>query len=520
MNTKMRFSALLSLALGAGLLSACGSSSELTASAPNAAQASTDKNVHFLYNFATSSLDPHVDSSYVPLRAGITETLVRLDEDNLTVAPWLAESWDSQDGQHWTIDLRDDVKFQNGKPMTGDSVKASLERALEENVAIQNALKIESIEADGDKLAITTTQPFPEFASELVNPNTAIIDVSEPDIVNKPIGTGPFALDTFTPGSKLELSRYDGYWDGVSPLDSITFSFNEDANARSLALKSGQVDIVYRPEVESLDSLKAIAGTKVESTSTFRVHQMTMNMERDSMKDLNVRKAMDALIDRQGIVDTILLGYGEPAIGPFLPSLPFAPKYDNTASDTGSEAAVKHLQAAGYKLENGVMAKDGKPLALTLLTYSARADLPLIAQVFQSDAKQIGINVEIRQIDTPEEYMASNRDWDLATYSNLTAPRGDAGYYLNATYHPTGALNFSGSEDPELTAIIDELNLTVAPEKRAELAERAANYVHDNVLNSFVLHPATIVAYNGTKVKNWITTRSEYYMITNKLDVM
>ncbi|GGN94065.1 nickel ABC transporter substrate-binding protein [Saccharibacillus kuerlensis] len=520
MNKKASLLTLISLALSAGLLNACGSSSDTDNSASNAAQASTDKNVHFLYNFSTSSLDPHVDSSYVPLRAGITETLIRLDEENLTVAPWLAESWDSKDGQHWTINLRDDVTFQNGKRMTGDSVKASLERALKESVAIRNALKIDTIEADGDKLEITTTQPFPEFASELVNPNTAIIDVSEPDIVNKPVGTGPFKLNAFTPGSKLELSRYDGYWDGASPLDKVTFSFNEDANARSLALKSGQVDIVYRPEVESLESLKTIDGMVVESTSTFRVHQLTMNMERESIKDLNVRRALDALIDRQGIVDTILLGYGEPAIGPFLPSLPFAPKYDNTASETGREAAVKYLTEAGYTLENGVMTKNGKPLKLTLLTYSARADLPLIAQVFQSDAKQIGIDVEIRQIDTPEEYMASNRDWDIATYSNLTAPRGDAGYYLNATYHPTGALNFSGSEDPELTAIIDELNLTVAPEKRAVLAEQAANYVHDNVLNSFVLHPGTIVAYNGKKIKNWVTTRSEYYMINNKLDVM
>jgi len=76
--------------------------------------------------------------------------------------------------------------------MTSESVKASLERALTESAAIQNALKIDTIEVEGDKLEITTTQPFPEFASKLVNPNTAIIDVSEPDIVNKLIGTGPF----------------------------------------------------------------------------------------------------------------------------------------------------------------------------------------------------------------------------------------------------------------------------------------------------------------------------------------
>nr|WP_106782844.1 nickel ABC transporter substrate-binding protein [Lysinibacillus timonensis] len=494
------------------LLSACTGKSE-----GSSEEGTTNKHIHFLYNFSTNSLDPHVDSSYVPLRAGITETLVRLDEENLTVEPWLAESWEGEDGQHWTIKLREDVTFHNGKQMDAAAVKASLDRALQESVAIQNALKIEKIEADGYLLHISTKEPFPQFISELVNPNVSIIDVTEEDIINKPVGTGPFVLTSFSPGSKLELKRYDDYWDGASNLDSVTFSFNEDANARTLALKSGQVDIVYRPEVESLESLEALDGMKVESTATFRVHQMTMNMERESMKDINVRRAVDALIDRQKIVDNILLGYAQPAVSPFLPSLPFAPSYE--LSEAGADLAIQYLEEAGYSLQDGKMQKDGEQLKLTLLTYSARADLPLIAQVFQSDAKQIGIDVEIRQIDKPEEYMASNRDWDLATYSNLTAPRGDAGYYLNATYHPTGALNFSGTEEPELTAIIDKLNQTVSPEERAVLAEEAANYVHDNVINSFVLHPSTIVAYNENKVKNWVTSRSEYYMITNLLDV-
>lgn len=495
----------------ASMLAACSNTS-------NSSQKEDSKHISFLYNFSTNSLDPHVDTSYVPLRAGITETLVKLDEENLTIAPWLAKDWSGDNGIHWTINLREGVTFHNGKEMDANAVKASLERALEESVAIQNALKIDTIEADGYTLNIKTKQPFPEFISELVNPNVSIIDVSEDDIINSPVGTGPFALTSFNPGSKLELERYDEYWDGPSNLDSVTFSFNEDANARTLALKSGEVDIVYRPEVESLESLSSQDGMKVEATETFRVHQMTMNMERKSLQDVNVRRAVDALIDRQKIVDTILLGYAEPAVGPFAPSLPFAPSYEQ--SQKGSkEAAVQYLEDAGYTLQDGKMQKDGEQLSFTLLTYSARADLPLIAQVFQSDAKQIGINVEIRQIDIPEEYMASNRDWDLATYSNLTAPRGDAGYYLNATYHPTGALNFSGAEEPELTKIIDKLNQTVNQEERAVLAEQAADYVHENVINSFVLHPSTIVAYNENKVKNWVTTRSEYYMITNKLDV-
>ncbi|SDZ42764.1 peptide/nickel transport system substrate-binding protein [Evansella caseinilytica] len=508
---KNHFLIIGSLLASISLFTACGESPTSTG------EKGEEKHIHFLYNFSTNSLDPHVDSSYVPLRAGITETLVKLDEENLTVAPWLAESWEGEDGINWTIYLRDDVTFHNGNKMDAEAVKASLDRATSESIAMQNALKIDNIEADGYTLHISTTEPFPEFVSELVNPNMSIIDVTEEDVMNNPIGTGPFVLESFTPGSKLELKRFDDYWDGASNLDSFTFSFNEDANARSLALKSGQVDIVYRPEVESLEVLKTMEEIEVESTATFRVHQMTMNMQRETLQDVNVRRAVDALIDRQQIVDTILLGYAEVAAGPFLPSLPFAPTYEERES--GKDIAVKYLEEAGYTLENGKMHKDGEPLQFTLLTYSARADLPLIAQVFQSDAKQIGIDVEIQQIDIPEEYMASNRDWDLATYSNLTAPRGDAGYYLNATYHPTGALNFSGTEESELTAIIDELNQTVHQEERAVLAERAADYVNDNVINSFVLHPSTIVAYNKNKVENWVTTRSEYYMITNQLDV-
>lgn len=475
------------------------------------------KELNLLFNFAARSLDPNVDSSYVPVRAGITETLVHLNDDSLTLEPWLAESWDSENGQDWTIQLREGVTFQNGNPMDGKAVKASLERAMKDNVAIKNALRIESIEADGQLLTVRTTMPFPEFPSELVHPNTSIIDVTETDYINRPIGTGPFAVESFTPGTAVDLIRYDGYWDGAAKLEAARFSFNEDANARSLALESGNADIAFRPEVESLENLESVPGLKVESTSTFRVHQMTMNLERESMKDIHVRKAVDALINRDLISDTILKGHAEVAEGPFPSTFSFAPDYPE--KQTGLEEAKNLLEQAGYKVKDGIMQKDGEPLVWKMLTYSARADLPLIAQVFQSDAKQLGITVDIQQIEVPEEYMAANRDWDLTTYSNLTAPRGDAGYYLNATYHPQGALNFSGADDEQLTALIDELNLTVGEEARSVIAEKIALYVDENVYNSFILHPNTLVAYNADKVENWVTTRSEYYMLTNTLDV-
>ncbi|MDI3411536.1 hypothetical protein QKW52_20310 [Bacillus sonorensis] len=68
--------------------------------------------------------------------------------------------------------------------------------------------------------------------------------------------------------------------------------------------------------------------------------------------------------------------------------------------------------------------KNGKPLSFTLLTYQSRPELPLIAQVLESNAKQLGISIKIQQVENIDEYLSENGDWDMATYSAMTAPRG------------------------------------------------------------------------------------------------
>ena len=468
----------------------------------------------FVYNFATQSLDPHRDSSYVPLRAGVTETLVRLDDERLTIEPWLAKKWSYEGKRTWRIVLQEDVTFHNGKQLNAATVKSSLERSIQENPGVKNALNIETIKTDGPDLLIQTKTTYPEFISELVNPNTAIIDTDAADVTQQPMGTGPFQVERFAPGTKVELKRFKSYWQAQAKLDSVDFVFNEDAGARTNALRAGQADIVYRPEIESIKQLKS-EGLTVQATDTFRVHQLTMNVANGPMQSLEVRQAMDALINRQQLVDHVLQGYAVKARGPFLSSFPFAPDYPKQEQKTPEE----WLKQAGYTKQDGFMQKDGRPLTLTLLTYAARPDLPMIAQVIQDEAKKIGVTIKIKQIDVPEEYMASNRDWDIATYSNLTAPRGDAGYYLNATYHPNGGLNFSGVADPALTKQIETLNRTIKVDERSRLAEQIARYVDQNRYNSFLLHPSTLVAYDGKRVKGWKTEKSEYYMITNTLQV-
>ncbi|RAK22043.1 peptide/nickel transport system substrate-binding protein [Anoxybacillus vitaminiphilus] len=473
------------------------------------------KELTLLFNFPTDTLDPHLDSNYTAVRAGVGETLVKINE-KLELQPWLAEEWESKDGQHWTIKIREGVTFHNGKKVDAQAVKDSLERAIKDSQAVKAALKIRKIEANGQLLIIETEEVFPQFPSELVHPNTAIIDVSEQNFDKKPIGTGPFKVSSFEPGVALKVERFEKYWDGKAKLEKATFAFNEDANARLMALQSGDADIIFRPPVESLEQLEKEGNVKVQSVPSLRTHQLTFNMDSPYMKDENVRKAIDAFVDRKEIAEQILSGHAVEAKGPFLTDFPFTPSYEEKKH--GIEVAKQYFIQAGFKVENGKLTKDGKNVQLKALTYSARPELPLIAQLLQSKAKELGIEIKIQQVENIDEYLANNDDWDLVTYSNLTAPRGDAAYYLNATYGPNGALNYAHIDHPQLTKIINKLNQTVEVNERNELAKQALVIIDQEALHSFIVHPNIIVAYRDN-VKNWVTSRSEYYMLTKDLDV-
>ncbi|MFP3121920.1 ABC transporter substrate-binding protein [Ectobacillus funiculus] len=491
------------------ILSACSVSTESKSESED-----KKKELTFLSNFPSETLDPHLN--YTPVRAGIAETLVKINE-NSELEPWLAKEWKSDDsGQTWTFTIRENITFQNGSKVDAEAVKRSLERNIKVSEAMKNALKIKTMSADGQVLTITTEQPLPQFPSELVHPNTAIIDVREANVEQKPIGTGPFQVASFEANSRLELERYEGYWDGKAKLERAALTFNEDANARTAALQSGDADIVYRPAIESIEGLKSDTSIVTDVVPSLRTHLLMYNTGKEALKDLNVRKAFDALIDRKAAADSIMAGQATVTDGPFLPEFPFAPPYEKKIFSL--DAARKYLEAAGYKMKDGKAMKDGKPLSFKLLTYSYRPELPLMAQLLQSNAKELGIAIEIQQVENIDEYLAQNQDWDLATYSLITSPRGDTSYFLNSAYMPGGAINPGQIRHEKLMGLIDELNHTVEEEKRNGLAKEAITIIDQEALHSFIVHPNNFVVYKDY-VTGWKTSKSEYYILTKDLDV-
>lgn len=479
------------------------------------------KQLTIIHSLPVDTLDPH--NGWIALRAGVTETLVKLDED-MKIVPWLASAWEAKDELTWVFTLRDDVSFSDGSKLDAAAAKASFERGIADSASLTAALKLAAIEADGQRLTFRTTEPHPAFPHELVHPTASLMSVPAEEAMGKeafnlaPVGTGAFKVDSFTAGKELKLLRNDQYWDEPAKLDEVKFQFNADANVRTLAFQSKQADIVYHLSPESLEAIGQDQELAVQSVTSLRTHYFTYNPVSEATKDLRVRQALDKLIDRESIVRDIMLGHAMAASGPFSPKLPFGSLEEPQQLDQVGALAL--LESAGYtKGANGKLEKDGKPLTLKLIAFNGiNPELPLMPLLVQSEAAKAGITIEIVSVEYPETYIKETSDWDISTASYLTAPRGDSGSFLNSTYLPGGSYNSANIEVPGLAPIVDKLNGTGDAQQRIELTREAVQTIHASQPHSYLIHPNILVGMHQ-RVTNWQPGAEEFYIVTNKLDV-
>jgi peptide/nickel transport system substrate-binding protein len=510
--------ALVLIMLAVGTLSAC--------SAVEAAQDSSQadlpasygkKEVRIVYHFTTNTLDPAMDDRNLPVRSGSHETLTKIADRTMEITPWLAETWESEDAVNWIFTIRSGVTFQDGTPCDAAAVKASLERAISLSKSVKSALLIESMEAEGHKLKIVTSEPHPTLPSDLAFPPTAITKADAPDIESAPIGTGPYIITGFTPNAAITLTGNSDYWDGAPKLDSVVILMNQDANARLLALQSGEVDILMKPAVPSLAVLSQNNNYVIDSTVGIRDHCLLYNTVHPYVSSAAFRKGIDSLINRDEIVSSVMLGEATAAYGPFSDVFAFAPKYERRPF--GTENALKYFEEAGLTVKDGKVTDNGAPIKLTFATYTSQAEFSAISQMIQANSQAIGIELEIKIIEKPDDWLPQNKaDWDMSMFSLPAVPRGDASYYLNACIAEGGVRNYCGIDNSKINALIGEFNVTGDTGKRNELAKQVTEIIDQECYISYVVYPNIANACRRT-VKGFVTSGTEYYMVSKNLDI-
>ncbi|STD13702.1 Nickel-binding periplasmic protein precursor [Dermatophilus congolensis] len=465
---KISKTALSLLTISALALSACGNASTGNNSDPNALTIATTDEV--------DNLDPaSTYTGWFTNRDGISETLVDVD-DKLQLTPKLATSWKLRDETTWEFTLRENVTFHNGAPMTAAAVKTSIEHALETNVRAKSQLPIESIEADGQKLTITTTRSLPALPHVMADPMMGIQAIGAGiNPSNAPVATGPYKVKEFTKGQRHVLTAHQKYWQGKPRLNTITVRTYGDEQSISLALQSGEADIVVRPDAANLNIFQDTSRFTTWNTSSTRSDGVIINTSSPTMSDPRARQAINAALDRNAYV-SLLHGKAEALYSYFPASVAFGTTDGLAIPVTKKDlsSTKKTLIELGYSERDGKLTKDEKPLTLKVLTYPKRPYLGQLAQVLQSDLRSIGVTVEIKEMKDTTEAMKAG-DFDLAMYSMATAPTGDPEYFFDTMLRSTSESNFSHWKSPEFDKSLDKLSNATDSEERITATKESEN---------------------------------------------
>ena len=476
-------------------------------------------------NFA-DSLEPTENYfGWTVMRYGMGEALAKFDE-KMNVQPWLAESWKiSDDHLTWTFKIRDGVKFSNGKDLTAEAVKASIERAFAKNKRAETFFKYKEMKADGQNLIITTEKPEPNMPGFLADPLFLIVDTSaegERDFAKQgPICTGPYVCESFTK-EKAVMKKNPHYWDGEVPYETVEIPSIDDPNTRAMALQSGEVDMAVNIGAGDIGLFNDASKFHIDRIASLRVVLARIN-QKGVLGDPKVRAAFISMCDRKSYNEIILKGTFIEGKAPIPPSMDYGFDQLTDPNHYDVERAKKLLDEAGWKDTDGdgIRDKDGKPLSVDFVVYNSRAELPIYAEAVQADAKKVGIDVKIKSVDyNLIDKMGINGEYDLLISNITTANTGDPEIFLNWYWRTNkdgdNPQNGSGYSNPALDAKFAELSTEFDKAKRRQLMIDIQQIIMNDGAGLFLGYPETNII-SSTKITGATMYPSDYYWVTNKI---
>jgi peptide/nickel transport system substrate-binding protein len=353
------------------------------------------------------------------LRAGaLFEQLVQINGTTGKPELVLADSIEAnKDATEWTIQVKPNVVFHNGKALTANDVLYSLQRIAKNNfpgLIALGPLDLASARVmDKRTLRIPSKVPYAILTEALAGGFTTRV-VPENYDPAKPIGTGPFKFGSFTAGQQSSFDRFDDYWQHGQPyLDKLVIINFADETAQINALQSGQVDLVDQLSATSVAAVKS-AGGKVVVSKTRGFVPFTMRVDEAPFSDVRVRQALRLLVDRNQFNEQVFGGLG--TIGNDTYGA-IDPAYSGTIPQRHQDIkqAKALLRAAGHS-----------NLQVDLYSSPIGPGATSGASVYATQAAQAGVHVNIHTQD-PTQFFAQSYSnvpfalsfWNAASYLTM-----------------------------------------------------------------------------------------------------
>lgn len=397
--------------------------------------------------------------------------------------PRLADSWEvSDDGLTWTVNLHEGITFNDGTPVTAQTIVDFIDWWNSTDLIYHTAetLSMESYEAIDDlTLQYTTLDPIvnspdydfiwwymgpPHIWGELDN-DTLWGFESYP-----PVGTGPYVVTEHEPGSHVIFDAREDYYRGKPPIDRVVYQIYANNDALISALLAGEIDLTlpWMPP-ESYDQLSSASNVTVEEKHPGAWHELIFNMHPEGNKnpaieDPKVREAVDYAIDKETLIDIALLGHGitcptnwgcgpnyESELNPDLVVTPFDLAMANQILD---EAGYMDTDGDGIR-----ETPDGEPLAFRLTTQAEVPSQLVMADLIAESLSEIGIGVEVEVLELTTWYatILDERDFDMAIDTephDIDPASMDFWYSCWSADAGSGALNFAGYCNEEMDELV------------------------------------------------------------------
>jgi peptide/nickel transport system substrate-binding protein len=413
----------------------------------------------------------------------ILEGLTKINADG-SITPLLAESWRMDaDGKAYTFKLRKGVKFQDGSAFDSSVVKFSFERAKAEKstnkakAAVFNNITHIST-PDAHTVVLVLNNPDGNFLFRMGENTAVILHPNTADsAATKPIGTGPYQLESWAKGSAITLSKWDAYRDAANvKLKRVTFRFINDASAQVAALLAGDIDGM--PRFQSPQSLKQFQADQrfvVEMGNTAGKGIMTINNKRKPFDDVRVRRALSHAIDKKAFIDGVFEGLAKPIGSHMAPT-------DAGYVDLTGQYAFDPEKAKALLKEAGVQTPLNVTLTLPPPPYARKGGEVLAAQL-----AKVGIVAKIENVEWAQWLGGTFKgNFDL-TVINHVEPL-DFMNYANPQY-------YWGYDSKAFRDLAAKYSATTGAKDRSKLLGDLQRTIANDAVNVFLFNPTNTAVY-------------------------
>jgi peptide/nickel transport system substrate-binding protein len=427
------------------------------------------------------------DSASSDINNKVYNGLIRYDK-NLELEGELAESWEiSEDNLSFTFHLRKGVTWHDGAPFTSADVLFTYQMYINPDVPTSYAedfLQVAKAEAlDDYTFRVTYEKPYApalESWGTSIHPKHLLEgqDVTKSPLSRSPIGTGPYRFVKWDAGEKIELTANPDYFEGKPYIRRIVYRVIPDTSTQFLELKAGNLDfmgltpIQYKTQTDAANFSRKFNKYRYLS---FSYTYLGYNLTKPLFQDKRVRQALSYAIDKQELIDGVLLGLGQAATGPYKPDT-WVYNSEVRRYEYDPEKSRALLAEAGWvdSDKDGVLDKDGEKLAFTIVTNQGNDLRSKTAEIIQRRLKEVGITVEIRIVEwatfLKEFIFPGNFDATILGWSG--GPEPDQYNIWHSSKTAPRELNFVKYSNKDVDDLLEKGRRTFAQAERKAIYDR------------------------------------------------